>query len=228
MIGDVTFPICSQYRATSQTGLMSFGYFSFNFAFVQVFRSSAIYFGIVCILGVSFNLGILLLYLSTKKVWNWLWNSLSLSCAIDGVLWQGEEGPHFRWYEAVSYTELLLYVSVANWLSSAAGQLGNYRPLHIRHRNPIQHHHVLEVIFFQWSGNIFWPWVDGSRKKAELEIPKALGCFQLKSVKFNGNVINFWAAIKKWMLNFIQRLQSANDPNPPLALFQFLWGIRMG
>ena len=47
---------------------MSFGYFSFNFAFVQVFRSSAIYFGIVCILGVSFNLGILLLYLSTKKV----------------------------------------------------------------------------------------------------------------------------------------------------------------
>ena len=36
--------------------------------FLQVFHASAIYFGIVCILGVTFNLGILLLYLSTKKV----------------------------------------------------------------------------------------------------------------------------------------------------------------
>ena len=148
MIGDVTFPICSQYRATSQTGLMSFGYFSFNFAFVQVFRSSAIYFGIVCILGVSFNLGILLLYLSTKKVV--CFEILCLCLAIDGELWQ-----HFRVKKVLIFTELLLYVSVANWLSSAAGQLGNYRPLHIRHRNPIQHHHVLEVIVFQWSGNIF-------------------------------------------------------------------------
>ena len=67
MIGEVTFPIGTQFYQPDRT-IMSFGYFSFNFAFVQVFRSSAIYFGIVCILGVSFNLGILLLYLSTKKV----------------------------------------------------------------------------------------------------------------------------------------------------------------
>ena len=64
--------------------IMSFGYFSFYFAFVQVFRSSAIYFGIVCILGVSFNLGILLLYLSTKKVV--CIEILCLCLAIDGEL----------------------------------------------------------------------------------------------------------------------------------------------
>ena len=39
-----------------------------NILLLQVFRSSAIYFGIVCILGVTFNLGIILLYLSTKQV----------------------------------------------------------------------------------------------------------------------------------------------------------------
>ena len=179
---------------------MSFGYFSFNFAFVQVFRSSAIYFGIVCILGVSFNLGILLLYLSTKKVV--CFEILCLCLAIDGELWQGQKGPHFRWNEAVSYTELLLYVSVANWLSSAAGQLGNYRPLHIRHRNPIQHHHVLEVIVFQWSGNIFWPWVDGSRKKAELEIPKALGLFPIEIRKIQRQWHNFLGSNKKVDVEF--------------------------
>ena len=40
----------------------------FNILFLQVFHASAIYFGIVCILGVTFNLGIILLYLSTKQV----------------------------------------------------------------------------------------------------------------------------------------------------------------
>ena len=39
-------------------------------SFFQVFHSSAIYFGIVCILGISFNFGVILLYLSTKQVLN--------------------------------------------------------------------------------------------------------------------------------------------------------------
>ena len=35
-----------------------------------MFHSSAIYFGTVCILGISFNFGVILLYLSTKQVLN--------------------------------------------------------------------------------------------------------------------------------------------------------------
>ena len=60
------------YEPLESTQTTFFHQYSFSpgvpIFFLQVFQSSAIYFGIVCILGVTFNLGIILLYLSTKQV----------------------------------------------------------------------------------------------------------------------------------------------------------------